>query len=159
MQKIKIVCVGRMKEKYWVSAFQEYAKRLQRYCSLEVIEIADVSVPDRPSNAQIEEVLKKEGELLLKRLSGERNIVALCVEGQQMDSETFSDRIKAGALQGETVCFVIGGSYGLWKPVKERAVCRLSFSKMTLPHQLMRVVLAEQIYRGFKIISGEQYHK
>lgn len=159
MQKIKLVCVGKMKENYFVSAFQEYAKRLQRYCSLEVIEIADVSVPDRPSDAQIEEVLKKEGELLLKKLFGERNIVALCVEGKQMDSETFSDMIKDSALQGDSLCFVIGGSHGLWKPVKERAVCRLSFSKMTLPHQLMRVVLTEQIYRGFKIISGEQYHK
>ncbi len=159
MQKIKLVCVGKIKEKYFSSAMEEYGKRLSRYCKFEVIEIPDVSVPDHPSDAQIAEVLKKEGENILKKIEGEKQIVALCVEGKQMPSEQFAAMLSQSALEGDRLCFVIGGSHGLWDEVKQISDLRLSFSKMTLPHQLMRVVLTEQIYRGFKINQGEQYHK
>lgn len=159
MQKIKIVCVGKIKENYFTAAMEEYGKRLSRYCKFEVVEVPDVSVPDRPSDAQIFEVLKKEGETILKKLEGERQIVALCVEGKQMSSEKFAEFLEQSAMEGDSICFVIGGSHGLWNEVKQKAKRRLSFSEMTLPHQLMRVVLAEQIYRGFKISHGEQYHK
>ena len=159
MQKIKIVCVGKIKEKYFTSALEEYGKRLSRYCKFEISEVPDESVPDRPSEAQIAEVLKKEGKALLKKLEGERQIVALCVEGKQMSSEKFAEFLEQSALTGDSLCFVIGGSHGLWDGVKQKSERRLSFSEMTLPHQLMRVVLAEQIYRGFKINHGEQYHK
>lgn len=159
MQKIKLLCVGKIKERYFVSAMEEYGKRLSRYCKWEVVQIPDISVPDRPSQAQIDEVLKKEGEMLLRKLEGERQMIALCVEGRQMDSEEFSQLLEQRAMKGGSICFVIGGSHGLWEPVKQAADLRLSFSKMTLPHQLMRIVLAEQIYRGYKIMNHEQYHK
>ncbi|MBE7042835.1 MAG: 23S rRNA (pseudouridine(1915)-N(3))-methyltransferase RlmH [Ruminococcaceae bacterium] len=159
MQKIKIVCVGKIKEKYFTAALEEYEKRLSRYCKFEVIEVADVSVPDRPSDAQIADVLRKEGESILKKIEGEKQIVALCVEGKQKTSEQFASFLSQSALAGDCLCFVIGGSHGLWEEVKKKATLRLSFSEMTFPHQLMRVVLAEQIYRGFKINCGEQYHK
>lgn len=159
MQKIKLICVGKIKEKYLTSAMEEYGKRLSRYCKFEVIEVPDGSVPDHPSVAQIEEVLQKEGELLLKKLEGERQIVTLCIEGKQLSSEDFAKFLANSTFEGDSLCFVIGGSHGLWEKVKELSDVRLSFSKMTLPHQLMRVVLTEQIYRGFKINHGEQYHK
>lgn len=159
MQKIKLVCVGKLKEKFWVSALDEYQKRLRRYCRWETAEVADESVAERPSQAQIQQVLQKEGERLLKKMEGERRIIALCVEGTQMSSERFSLLLEQEAGQGEGLCFVIGGSHGLWEPVKEKAFLRLSVSQMTLPHQLTRVVLAEQIYRGYKIMKNEPYHK
>ncbi len=159
MQKIKIVCVGKMKEKHFTDAIKEYEKRLSRYCKFDMVEVPDVSVPDRPSEVQVAEVLKKEGEAILKKLEGERQIVALCVEGKQMTSEKFAEFLEKSTLTGDSLCFVIGGSHGLWDKVKQKAEWRLSFSEMTFPHQLMRVVLAEQIYRGFKINQGEPYHK
>ncbi|MDY4976048.1 MAG: 23S rRNA (pseudouridine(1915)-N(3))-methyltransferase RlmH [Clostridia bacterium] len=159
MQKIKLVCVGKLKEKFWVSALEEYQKRLSRFCRWETIEIPEKRISEHPSPAQIQEVLKGEGETILKKLEGEQQIVALCVEGTQMSSERFSHLLGQAALQGDSLCFVIGGSHGLWEPVKQKAFLRLSFSQMTLPHQLMRVVLAEQIYRGYKIMHHESYHK
>ena len=159
MQKIKVVCVGKIKEKYFASAIEEYGKRLSRYCKFEIIELPDASVPDRPSEAQIAEVLKKEGEGILKKIEGEKEIVALCEEGKQMSSEQFADFLAQRTLKSDSLTFLIGGSHGLWEEVKKKAILRLSFSEMTFPHQLMRVVLTEQIYRGFKINNGEQYHK
>lgn len=159
MQKIRIVCIGRCKEQYWVKALEEYQKRLKRYCRFELCEVPDVSVPDRPSQAQIREVLQKEGETILKKLEGEGQVIALCVEGKELSSERFSDLLGQAAQKGSSLCFVIGGSHGLWEPVKERAFLRLSFSRMTFPHQLMRVILTEQIYRGYKILNHEAYHK
>lgn len=159
MQKIRIVCVGRCKEQYWVRALEEYQKRLKRYCRFELCEVPDVSVPDKPSQAQIREVLQKEGETILKKLEGEGQVIALCVEGKELSSERFSDLLGQAAQKGSSLCFVIGGSHGLWEPVKERAFLRLSFSRMTFPHQLMRVILTEQIYRGYKIRNHEAYHK
>ena len=119
----------------------------------------DMNFQEMQINKALIEVLKKEGETLLKKLEGERQIVALCVEGKQMASEKFAEFLEQSALMWDSLCFVIGGSHGLWEAVKQRSDRRLSFSEMTLPHQLMRVVLTEQIYRGFKINSGEQYHK
>lgn len=158
--KIQIICVGKLKEKYLKDGIAEYAKRLSRFCTFEITELNDEKIPQNPSVAQCRKVLETEGDEILKRIGKESYVIALCVEGKPLSSENFAQKISEITLSGKsTVTFVIGGSLGLSDGVKKRSDFRLSFSSFTFPHQLMRLVLAEQIYRAFKINANEEYHK
>ncbi|MCD8295527.1 MAG: 23S rRNA (pseudouridine(1915)-N(3))-methyltransferase RlmH [Clostridia bacterium] len=145
MQKIYIVCVGKIKEEFYREAVQEYLKRLSRFAKVETVEI--------PEN----KTLEREGEGILRACKG--HAIALCIEGRKESSESFAQLIKKSCDKGEDITFIIGSSCGLAESVKAKADDRISFSDMTFPHQLMRVILAEQIYRAFMIISGGEYHK
>lgn len=158
--KIKLVAVGKIKERYFEQAIAEYAKRLGRYCRLEIIQVADEKTPDGASPALEEQIKEKEGQRILANIREGEYVIALAVEGRMLDSVELSKKLEGLALEGKSqVDFVIGGSLGLSKEVMGRADFALSFSKMTFPHQLMRVVLLEQVYRGFRIWAGEPYHK
>ena len=160
MIQVKLICVGKMREKYYTEAFAEYAKRLQAYCRLELLEITEQRLPDRPSDREIAAALEREGQEILKAVPADAYTVALCVEGRQMPSEGMAALIAERESSGRPkLCFVIGGSFGLAPSVKARADRRLSMSQMTFPHHLARVMLIEQLYRGFKINEGSQYHK
>ena len=157
---IKIIAVGKLKEKYLADAVSEYEKRLSRFAKIEIIQIPDVKIPDKASAAEEEAVLRSEGDKILEKIPQNAYVYALCIEGKQVSSEGFAEEMKQLALSGNSeVCFIIGGSLGLDERVKARAQKRMSFSMMTLPHMLMRVVLLEQIYRTFKINNNESYHK
>lgn len=158
--KIDIVCVGKIKEKFYTAAVEEYSKRLSRYCQLEVHEVTDEKTPDHGSEAEFQRVKQVEGERILRFLRPDAYVIALAIEGKQLSSETFSEKINALGISGTSrIQFVIGGSLGLAEEVMQRADFQLSFSPMTFPHQLMRVILLEQIYRGYRIMKGEPYHK
>lgn len=158
--KITILAVGKIKEKYFTGAVEEYAKRLGRYCRLEIIEVADEKTPDRAGRKEEELIRRREGERLKKYMREDAYVIALAIEGTQTTSEGFADKLNRLGLQGKShILFVIGGSIGLDGEILGMADEQLSFSAMTFPHQLMRVVLLEQIYRGFRIIHGEPYHK
>lgn len=158
--RITILCVGKMKEKFMRDAVNEYTKRLSRYIKLDVAEVADEKTPDHASSKEEELIREKEGERLLRHIKGDDHVVALAISGTQYDSVAFARRLDGFGLCGKSrVVFVIGGSLGLSEQVLARADEELSFSKMTFPHQLMRVILLEQIYRGYRIIRGEPYHK
>ncbi len=160
MLNVKLICVGKMREKFYIDAFAEYAKRLQAYCRLELLEIAEQRLGDRPSEKEIAAALEREGQEILKAVPSDAYLTALCVEGKQMPSEGMAELIAARENSGRPkLCFVIGGSYGLSPSVKARADRKLSMSQMTFPHHLARVMLAEQLYRGFKINEGSMYHK
>lgn len=158
--KITILCVGRIKEKFYRDAIEEYAKRLGKYCKLEIIEVADEQTPDKASET-VEDLIKaREAQRLLARIKEGMQVCTLEISGRKLSSEEFASRIQKAALEGKSnFCFVIGGSLGLHASVTDRADFHLSFSDMTFPHQLMRVILTEQIYRAFRIINGEPYHK
>jgi len=155
---IKIICVGKLKEKFLVDACKEYEKRLGRFCRLEIIEIPDRKNPDMESKKLCLEVMEKEGRDILAKIKNEY-VIALCIEGKKYKSETLAEKIETLKDNGGKITFVIGGSLGLSDEVKKRADEKLSFSDMTFPHGIARVLLLEQVYRGFKIISGESYHK
>ncbi len=158
--KIRILCVGRLKEAFFRDAVQEYGKRLTRYAKVEIIEVPDEKAPESLSDALRESVMKREGERLLAKLQEGEYVIALAIDGTPLSSEDFSAALGRLMNQGKSaVTFVIGGSLGLSEAVLCRADYRLSFSRMTFPHQLMRVILLEQIYRAEKILSGEPYHK
>lgn len=158
--KIRIVCVGKIKEKYLKDGIAEYAKRLSRFCTFEVCELPDIKIPDNPSQAECEKLLRDEGDSILKHLGKDSYVITLCVEGKAMSSEELAQKIASVTLMGRSnVDFVIGGSLGLSDEVKRRSDLRLSFSSFTFPHQLMRLILSEQIYRAFKINANEEYHK
>ena len=158
--KIKIICLGKLKEKYLKDAIAEYSKRLSRFCTLEITELADEKIPDNASEAQELKVLELESEKIKKYISDDDYVISLCVEGRQISSEALAGKISELTLFGKsTLTFIIGGSLGLDESIKKRSDFRLSFSLMTFPHQLMRVILAEQIYRAFKINANEKYHK
>jgi len=158
--KIKIICLGKLKEKYLKDAISEYSKRLSRFCNLEITELADEKIPDNASEAQELKILETEGEKIKKYISDDDYVISLCVEGKQLSSEALAAKIADVTLSGKsTLSFIIGGSLGLDSCIKKRSNLCLSFSLMTFPHQLMRVILAEQIYRAFKINSNEKYHK
>lgn len=158
--KITILTVGKIKEKYLKDAIFEYKKRLSKYCSIDIKEVLDEKAPESMSRAEEEIVKNKEGEKLLKLIKDRQYLITLEINGEQISSEGLSDKIKKLAINGNSdIVFVIGGSLGLSKELSKRSDCRLSFSKMTFPHQLMRVILIEQIYRSFRIIKGEPYHK
>ncbi len=158
--KINIICVGKLKEKYLCDAINEYSKRLKRFCSFSVIEVNDEKIPDNASASIESKIIKTEAEKIKKYISDDDFVFSLCVEGTQLSSEDFSSKISSVMLGGKsTIDFIIGGSLGLDPSIKERSDFCISFSKMTFPHQLMRVILAEQIYRAFKINANEKYHK
>ncbi len=160
MLNVTILCVGRIKEKYFTEAIHEYQKRLSRYCKLEIIEVPDEPTPDNPSDKERALVLEKEGDRILKKIPDSAHVTALCIEGKQMASEKLAENLSSLAASGVSHrVFVIGGSMGLSDAVKKRADFKLSFSPMTFPHQLMRVILLEQIYRAFTISQGGKYHK
>lgn len=158
--KITLITVGKIKEKYFTDAIAEYAKRLSRYCKLDIIEVADEKTPDGASEALEIQIKEKEGERILSKVPDSAYVVALAIEGKQLDSEELADKIEKWNVNGVShLVFIIGGSLGLTPKVLSRADFKLSFSKMTFPHQLMRVVLLEQIYRSFRIRNNEPYHK
>ena len=158
--KITIVTVGKIKEKYLRDAIAEYTKRLSKYCKLEVLEVADEKTPDNASAAIEDGIRQKEGERILKNIADDAFVITLEIEGKMLDSVEFSKKIEQLGIQGKShICFVIGGSIGLGPDVLKRSNYALSFSKMTFPHQLMRVILLEQIYRAYRIQMKEPYHK
>ncbi len=159
MIKITLITLGKLKEKYLKEATAEYEKRLSRYCDLEIVEIEPVRLSDKPSAAEIENALLKESELILKKIPKNTEVFALCVEGGQLSSEQLAEKLRGLSNEGRGISLIIGSSYGLAERVKAMSNARLSLSKMTFPHQLFRVMLLEQLYRGFKIGEGSTYHK
>ena len=159
--KITILCVGKIKEKYFRDAIAEYEKRLGRYCKLEIVEVADEKTPDGASEAEEQQIRRKEGERLLKYLEGKNcYVIALAINGKMLDSVALSEKVSDLMVKGNShIVLVIGGSLGLSKKVLARADEKLSFSALTFPHQMMRVILLEQIYRCFRIQKNEPYHK
>lgn len=158
--KITCVVVGKIKEKYFTDAIKEYSKRLGRYCKLEIVELADEKTPDGASEAEEVAIREKEGERILKALKDDAYVIALAIEGKMLDSVELSQKIERLGVSGTShIAFVIGGSLGLAPAVMKRADYALSFSRMTFPHQLMRVVLLEQLYRSYRILKNEPYHK
>ena len=151
--KITLVTVGKIKEKYLEAAIAEYSKRLGRYCRLEIVQVADEKTPDKASELQEAQIRDKEGERILAHIKEDAYVIALAIDGKQRSSEDLG-------VRGEShLQFIIGGSLGLSQAVLNRADTKISFSRLTFPHQLMRVILLEQIYRSFRIIKGEPYHK
>ncbi len=161
MQKVNILCIGKIKEKYFSQAIDEYAKRLQAFCKLRIIELAEEKIRDNnPNPAQIAEVLQAEGKRIMQKISPSDYVIALCIEGKLRSSEELANTLNTLAVTGRsTVDFVIGGSYGLSDEVKAAADEKLSMSRMTFPHTMARMILAEQIYRAYEIASNGKYHK
>ena len=158
--KIRILTVGKIKEKFYRDAIAEYQKRLGRYCKLEIVEVADEKTDENASPSQMEQVKEKEGQRLLSHIRDGEYCIVLAIEGKKLDSVAFSQQIDRLMVSGtSTIDFVIGGSLGLYKDVLSRADFLLSFTDMTFPHQLMRVILLEQVYRAFRISNKEPYHK
>lgn len=152
MINIRLVCVGNLKEKYWLDACNEYAKRLQKFCKLTIIELAEQNkYQEKPR------ILQSEGEEILSNLAGKK--ILLDIKGKELTSEEFAKRIELLSQASSTLTFIIGGSYGVSEDVKQKVDEKISLGKITLPHNLARVVLLEQIYRGFMINSGSKYHK
>ena len=157
---IIVIAVGKIKEKFYVQAIAEYTKRLSRYCNLTTIEVPDEKAPENLSNADMLNIINKEGKKIIARIPPGATVITLEIEGKQMTSVDFSKEIESFALKGQSqLCFIIGGSLGLSQEIKNISQLKLSFSKMTFPHQLFRVMLLEQIYRGFRILKNEPYHK
>ena len=158
--KISLICVGKLKEKYLVMGVEEYVKRLGRYCTLEIIELPDEKTPENAGEAIEELIKKKEGERILKSVKTDSYCIALAIEGKQLTSVELAEKIDSLGVTGTShITFIIGGSLGLSPEVLNRADEKLSFSKMTFPHQLMRMILLEQIYRSYRIIHKQPYHK
>ena len=161
MQKITVLCVGKLKEAFYEQAVKEYEKRLSRCCKLELLELPEQRLGDEPSEAEIRQALKKEATLVEQKLPKSGALIAMCIEGKQIDSPALARKLAEAAGGGDSgaVTFFIGSSYGLAPAVKQRAQLRLSMSAMTFPHQLSRFMLMEQIYRGYQILGGTKYHK
>lgn len=160
MTSVTLICVGKMKEKHYISAAEEYIKRLGGYCKTEVIELNEQRLPDDPSPAERDAALKREAEAISAKIPKGAAVVAMCIEGKQQSSEELAATFARYASSGVSkLCFLIGGSFGMHDSIKQRADVKLSMSKMTFPHHLARVMLLEQIYRAFKINEGSRYHK
>ena len=160
MQKLQLLCVGKLKESFYLDACREYQKRLLSHCKLSIIEIAEAHVPEVPSPAQVDAALRKEAATIEQKIQKNAVLVALCVEGQMLSSEDLSKRMTTWMTKGvSSLAFVIGGSHGLHPAIKERADLCLSMSRMTFPHHLARVMVLEQVYRAFQINKGTKYHK
>lgn len=158
--KITLICVGKIKEKYLTMAIDEYSKRLSRYCKLEIIEVADEKTPDQASVAEENQIKKIEGERILKNIKDGAYLITLAIDGNSLSSEELAEKIGQLGVGGSShLIFVIGGSLGLSNEILEKADYKLSFSRMTFPHQLMRVILLEQIYRAYRINLNQPYHK
>lgn len=157
---IQIICIGKLKEKYWTDAVAEYMKRLSGYATVKIVELKEARLPDKAGPAEEEKVKAEEGREILKSIKDGTYVVTLEIQGKQLSSEELASKIEGLGIEGKSdVAFVIGGSLGLSEEVSKRADFKLSFSKMTFPHQMMRVVLLEQVYRSFKIMRHEAYHK
>ncbi len=160
MQSVNIICIGKLKEKYLADAIKEYSTRLTPFCKFQIIELDEYRLPDKPSQAQIKTCLEEEGKKILSKISKGSFVIPMCIEGKLVSSEELSGIIRDAGVSGRsTVDFVIGGSFGLSDEVKSRGDFRLSMGRMTFPHQLARVMLSEQIYRSFQIMTGGKYHK
>lgn len=160
MLNIKLICVGRLRERFYIDAFDEYARRLSAYCKFECVELNEVKLGDKPSDKEIENALARESADIEKAIPKDAYVIAMCVGAKQLKSEELAQKINSLALSGRgKICFIIGGSFGMAESVKKRADMRLGMSAMTFPHHLARVMLTEQIYRSFKIIEGSRYHK
>jgi len=160
MIKIKIIALGKLKESYLRQASEEYLKRLSAFARVEITELEPVRLSDNPQSSEIEKALDSEATQILKKLDPNDYVVAMCIEGAQMSSEELSEKMSSLINQGSgCFAFIIGSSFGLGKEIKKRANFKFSFSKMTFPHQLFRIMLLEQIYRAFKIKQGSNYHK
>ena len=160
MLSVKLICVGRMKEKFYAEAFGEYMKRLQPYCKLQLTEAPEQRLSESPSPKELEKALDREAEDILAAIPGDSYVAALCIEGRELSSEALAELVfKVEGSGRPRMCFIIGGSYGLSPRVKARADLKLSMSPMTFPHHLARVMLAEQLYRSFMILSNSEYHK
>ena len=160
MQRVTVLCVGKLKEKFYIDAAAEYVKRLQRHCKLELIELPEQRLPDDPSPAEIQKALRAEGDAIREKLPKGGAVIALCIEGKPCSSQELSRRMADFAVQGKTqLTFLIGGSVGLDEDLKRRADWRLSMSPMTFPHHMARIMLLEQIYRAYQIAGGTKYHK
>ena len=158
--KITIISVGKIKEKFFDDAIKEYSKRLSKYCKLNIVEVKDEKTKENASPTEEDIVKETEGKRILDKISDSSKVIALAIEGKELDAVELAKQIENYRISGTSdVTFVIGGSLGLHKTVLDRADMKLSFSKMTFPHQLMRVILLEQIYRSFRIINNEPYHK
>lgn len=158
--RISLICVGKLKEKYLSAGVEEYAKRLGSYCSLEILELPDEKTPDKAGEALEEIIKKKEGERILKAIKEDSYCIALAIEGKQLTSVELAEKLDSLGVNGTShISFIIGGSLGLAPEVLKRADYQLSFSRMTFPHQLMRMILLEQIYRAYRIINNQPYHK
>ena len=157
---IKIIAVGKIKEKYIKEGIHEFSKRLSRYCSLKIVEVNDEKAPENLSQKEIEGIKNKEGEKILKKIPQNSYVISLVIDGEKLSSEALSERIKDLMVNGTNdITFIIGGSLGLSDDVISKSDFKISFSNMTFPHQLMRLILLEQVYRGFRIMKGEPYHK
>lgn len=160
MLGIKLICVGKMKEKFYIDAFSEYSKRLSAYCKFECVELNETKLSENPSDKEIEAALNKEAADIEKNTPKDAYVIAMCVGAKQLKSEELAAKINSVAVSGRgKICFLIGGSFGMAESVKKNADMRLGMSEMTFPHHLARVMLAEQIYRSFKINEGSRYHK
>ena len=160
MQRVTVLCVGKLKEKFYIDAAAEYVKRLQRHCKLELIELPEQRLRDDPSPAEIQKALRTEGDAIRERLPKGGAVIALCIEGRPCSSEELSRRMAEFGVQGKTqLTFLIGGSVGLDEDLKRQADWRLSMSPMTFPHHMARIMLLEQIYRAYQIAGGTKYHK
>ncbi|MFR7758469.1 MAG: 23S rRNA (pseudouridine(1915)-N(3))-methyltransferase RlmH [Christensenellales bacterium] len=160
MLNIKIICVGKLRERFYIDAFNEYARRLSAYCKFECAELNETKLGDKPSDKEIENALVRESADIEKAIPKDAYVIAMCVGAKQLKSEELAQKINSLALSGRgKICFIIGGSFGMAESVKQRADMRLGMSEMTFPHHLARVMLTEQIYRSFKIIEGSRYHK
>lgn len=158
--KLRVICVGRLKEKFYTDAVNEFKKRLSRFAEVEIVELADEKAPEKLSDAELEQIKLAEGRRILGKLADGETVVALEIRGVQLSSTELADKLKNLMLEGKSrIAFIIGGSNGLSSEVLSRADFKLSFSKMTFSHQIFRVMLMEQLYRAFKIINNEPYHK
>lgn len=159
MLTLKLIAMGTLKESYWRDALSEYEKRLSAFCRLEILQLKEERLGDRPSEGEIRQALEKEGERILDAIPPRAYRIALCVEGKQLSSEELAEQLDRVAQSNGELCLIIGSSYGLAERVKSQCHMRLSVSRLTFPHQLMRVLLLEAVYRGFNILKGTQYHK
>ena len=160
MQRVTVLCVGKLKDKFYIDAAAEYVKRLQRHCKLELVELPEQRLPDDPSSAEIQKALRTEGDAIRERLPKGGAVIALCIEGRPCSSQELSCRMAEFGVQGKTqLTFLIGGSVGLDEDLKRQADWRLSMSPMTFPHHMARIMLLEQIYRAYQIAGGTKYHK
>ena len=160
MQKVTILCVGKLKEKFYLDAVAEYSKRLQRHCRLEILELPEQRLPDAPAQGEIDAALEREAAAIREKLPKGGALVAMCIAGQLLSSEDLSRRVMRFSLEGKShLVFLIGGSFGLHPSLKAQADLRLSMSPMTFPHHLARVMLLEQLYRAYQIQEGTRYHK
>ena len=158
--KITILCVGKIKESFYRQAMDEYSKRLSKYCKLEIIEVPDEKTPDKASQALENQIKEKEAERILEKIKDDTFVFTLEILGKRFTSESFASKVESLVIQGNShITFIIGGSLGLHEKVLKRSNHSISFSDMTFPHQLMRVILTEQVYRAFRIINKEPYHK